>query len=292
MGSGSSQPAQPSAGIVCPEGAYCPGMPKTQHTFATHLCDIDGRVSVINRYIENQIGVDCCDCISHTALVKALADGRDEDLMESLKFKVGISVKKHGSRYIVISAHEDTLTYPAPKEVQLRDLAAAAQRVHSWGFDARIRGMYLDNNLHVHEVDVVYPVRAMYSTCINCMDGRTQGNCEMFIRHRDNVDFVDIVTEAGPVKIMAEQKPENLVERIKERVNLSIDKHGSRNIYIIAHHGCAGNPVAEDIQKRELRTAVNNAHRMFSDVKITGLWVCSNWWVEEFCSAGSIPTEL
>ena len=57
-----------------------------------------------------------------------------------------------------------------------------------------------------------------FACAINCMDGRVQGAVKNYIKENYKIDYVDMVTEPGPNKILAE--------------NPSADKHYS-SIFII-----------------------------------------------------------
>ena len=43
-----------------------------------------------------------------------------------------------------------------------------------------------------------------FCTVVNCMDGRTQSPVNDHLRNRNQVEYVDTITEAGPVKALAE----------------------------------------------------------------------------------------
>ena len=87
-----------------------------------------------------------------------------------------------------------------------------------------------------------------FATAINCMDGRVQLPVIKWISEKYGVDYVDMVTEAGPVKILADNGDAVLQESIRKRVEISVNKHGSKIVAIVAHFDCAGNPVEKDIQ--------------------------------------------
>ena len=44
-----------------------------------------------------------------------------------------------------------------------------------------------------------------FCTAINCMDGRTQLPVIEFLKDKFGVEFVDTITEPGPVRILADQ---------------------------------------------------------------------------------------
>ena len=45
-----------------------------------------------------------------------------------------------------------------------------------------------------------------FCTAINCMDGRTQEPVIAFVKKRFGIDCVDMITEPGPDKILAQSK--------------------------------------------------------------------------------------
>lgn len=166
-----------------------------------------------------------------------------------------------------------------------------------------------------------------FATAINCMDGRTQLAVTAFMKSRYGVDFVDMITEPGPVRALAEAvnldlakklaEIESLMKRlrtafterienpmaaiafaeageyetalslmqfttahsIKKRLDISVNGHGSHAVAIAAHHDCAGNPVAKDIQVRQLALAAETVNNWRYDADIITLWVDENWQV-------------
>jgi carbonic anhydrase len=120
-----------------------------------------------------------------------------------------------------------------------------------------------------------------FCTVINCMDGRTQLPVNEYLRGQLNVDYVDTITEAGPVLILAEQQGSQEAKSILERANISVNKHGSKTIAIVAHYDCTGNPADKDKQLSQLKNATQWLSEKYPDVKILGLWVDSDWAVSE-----------
>lgn len=116
-----------------------------------------------------------------------------------------------------------------------------------------------------------------FATAINCMDGRTQVPVNEWVKNEFGVDYVDTITEPGPNKILAEVTD---VDSIRRRVLISVKKHGSKNIVIVGHHDCAGNPVEKEIQLKQLSQAAKTVESWGLNVNITGLWVNEHWQVE------------
>jgi len=113
------------------------------------------------------------------------------------------------------------------------------------------------------------------------MDGRIQEPTIKFIKENYNVEYVDTITEPGPIKILTEHIDKNLVVSILSRINISIEKHGSRLIFISGHYDCAGNPVDEDIQIQQTKDSIQYLEKTYPGIKIVGLWIDKNWSVNK-----------
>ena len=112
-----------------------------------------------------------------------------------------------------------------------------------------------------------------FCTVINCMDGRTQLPVNEYLRRQLKVNYVDTITQAGPVRILAEQQESYAAQSILQNVDISVNKHGSKSIAIVAHHDCAGNPLKPDEQLRQLKTAVKWLAGKYPAIQVLGLWV-------------------
>lgn len=117
-----------------------------------------------------------------------------------------------------------------------------------------------------------------FATAINCIDGRVQKPVAEYIQKALEVAYVDMITEPGPNKILSEGKDVNIIESLKKKVKVSVEKHDSRIIVIVAHYDCAGNPENEDVQREHLRKAVNVVDSwQFPVKKIITLWLDENF---------------
>ncbi len=120
-----------------------------------------------------------------------------------------------------------------------------------------------------------------FATAINCIDGRTHLPVIDYMRGQFGVDFVDLVTEPGPNKILSENRDKTTVNSIKDRVRISLERHDSNLITIVGHHDCVGNPTGEDTQKQQIVSAMNSVKSWNFDVQVIGLWVDESWCVSE-----------
>jgi hypothetical protein len=120
-------------------------------------------------------------------------------------------------------------------------------------------------------------VHGIFGTVINCMDGRVQLPVNEYLRNHYRLDFVDTITEPGPVKILAGKLVG--VSIIQQRVKISVEAHGSKLIAVVAHHDCAGNPVSREIQWDQLKSALETVRDWNFSVQYVGLWIDENWQV-------------
>jgi hypothetical protein len=119
--------------------------------------------------------------------------------------------------------------------------------------------------------------RKKFACAINCMDGRVQDAVKNYMQKNYSVDYVDMVTEPGPNKILADNSDSAIVENIKKRVEVSVHHHGSKVVAIVGHFGCAGNPVEKEEQIVHLQKAKKTVEFFKFPVEIILLWVDGDW---------------
>ncbi len=116
-----------------------------------------------------------------------------------------------------------------------------------------------------------------FATAINCMDGRVQLPVINWLMENLSVDYVDMITEPGPDKILAEGTAA-AQDSIKARVLISVNKHGSDTILVAAHDDCAGNPVSRAEHEMQVRQSVIKIRSWNLPVKrIFGAWIDEKW---------------
>ncbi len=119
-----------------------------------------------------------------------------------------------------------------------------------------------------------------FGTVINCMDGRTQLPMINWMKNKYGLDYVDMITEPGPDRLLSEALPEH-VKSIKSRVEISVNAHGSKIIAMVSHHDCAGNPVSKEEHLRQLKDCLKLIKSWkFPVNSIIGLWINDQWAVE------------
>jgi carbonic anhydrase len=120
-----------------------------------------------------------------------------------------------------------------------------------------------------------------FAAAVCCMDGRIQLPIIRFIQERYGVRFVDIITEPGPIRYLADRKNHSVLETIRKRLQISVEVHGSRVIAVSGHHDCAGNPVPKRAQLEQLARSVRTIRSWgFEDQAMVKLWVNELWKVD------------
>jgi len=118
-----------------------------------------------------------------------------------------------------------------------------------------------------------------FGTAINCMDGRVQQPMIDWMTKEFGLDYVDMITEPGPDKIVASGTREQ-VEAVRQKVAISVEKHGSRHVVIMGHDDCAGNPVSREDHISDIKRAMQVIKMWNFPVTIYGIWMDINWQVE------------
>lgn len=94
------------------------------------------------------------------------------------------------------------------------------------------------------------------------------------------LDYVDVITEPGPDRILADSPAEQL-RSIQSRVFISNQAHGSDIIVVAAHHDCAGNPASREVHCSQLLRAVRVIRSWSLPLKmVIAVWINDSWDVE------------
>ena len=119
-----------------------------------------------------------------------------------------------------------------------------------------------------------------FATAINCMDGRVQKPVTEYTQKTFGVDYVDMITEPGPTRLFIGTESGE-VERLRKKVLISVEAHGSALIALTAHGSCAGNPIPKEESIRQVREGMNIIRSWDLPVSIVGLWVDDEDWKVE-----------
>jgi carbonic anhydrase len=124
-----------------------------------------------------------------------------------------------------------------------------------------------------------------FFTSIGCMDGRVQIPIADYGQKRYSVLYPDTITEAGLVGVLANNPSVELLEAIKQKVLISVEKHHSKGIIVHGHQHCAGNPVEDELHKEETKKAAAVIKGLVSeDIEVKSVFVNkteNGWEVKE-----------
>lgn len=119
-----------------------------------------------------------------------------------------------------------------------------------------------------------------FVTALNCMDGRVQQPVWRWLQDHYGADYVDMVTEAGPNKVLFDGD-EKQIKALKSKIEVSLYNHGSMVIAIAGHEDCAGNPVSKDVKWEQTKENVTRLQEWYPDVSVIGLWISLDEHVEK-----------
>jgi hypothetical protein len=109
------------------------------------------------------------------------------------------------------------------------------------------------------------------------MDGRVQLPVLQWIKDNYQVDFVDVITEAGMDNVLSNQED---VSEVLRSISISVDINRSNRLFVVGHYDCRGNPVEEPVHRQEISSAVKRLKGHWPALEIIGLWVNKYWAVE------------
>lgn len=121
--------------------------------------------------------------------------------------------------------------------------------------------------------------KKVFGVAINCMDGRVQLPVIEYLKREFGLNYVDMVTEPGPNKILAENQDRATVDSIKRRVAISVESHRAVVIALAGHFDCAGNGAEKTVQLSQLDRAEQTIKSWGFNTRIVKLWVDENWQV-------------
>lgn len=114
-----------------------------------------------------------------------------------------------------------------------------------------------------------------FVTCLNCMDGRVQKPIVEWLESNYDARYVDMITEAGMDGFIV--KHDGVPESLQYKVDISVKKHGSNDIFIIGHHDCGGHPVEKRKHLEDVKTSVEKIKKLYPDCNVVGVWISDKW---------------
>lgn len=118
-----------------------------------------------------------------------------------------------------------------------------------------------------------------FGTLVTCIDGRVQRPTILWMREHFGLDFVDVISEPGPDKLMAEGWPNDVLP-VRNKVSFSVKAHDSRLVALCGHYDCAGNPVPPEVHREQIGEGVRLLRSWDLGADVIGLWINERWQVE------------
>lgn len=111
-----------------------------------------------------------------------------------------------------------------------------------------------------------------FATALSCIDGRIQRPVNDFLIAEFGVTYLDTVTRAGMVKHLTSSYDPATAGVVAD-LDASVRAHSSKHLALVAHRDCAGNPVDDETQLRQLDDAVAHFRRRYPELNVVGVWV-------------------
>lgn len=121
-------------------------------------------------------------------------------------------------------------------------------------------------------------MKKSFGTALNCIDGRTQIPVIKWLKENFYVDYVDLITEPGMDKVLSQGQWVE-IERLREKVIISITAHNSNVVAVVGHYDCAANPVSDYEHFRDIMESTYTVKSWGLPVTVIGLWVDEFWCV-------------
>lgn len=110
-----------------------------------------------------------------------------------------------------------------------------------------------------------------FGAVISCMDGRIQTRTIDQVMTRFGVRYVDNITATGAVQHL-DGSVSATGEGLLQSLTVSSEAHGTNQVAVVAHAGCAGNPVPDSTQKEQLRKAQRVVSERFPGMEVIALF--------------------
>lgn len=124
-------------------------------TFGTAINCMDGRAQApVADWIKATFHSEFVDMVTYPGADGLLAGANGASArVDHLREYTAISVEQHSSRVIAIAGHHGCAGYPVSRELHIAAIQQSAQRIErTWGFDARVVGLWVNDQWQVEKV--------------------------------------------------------------------------------------------------------------------------------------------
>jgi carbonic anhydrase len=110
-----------------------------------------------------------------------------------------------------------------------------------------------------------------FATAITCIDGRVQQPVSDWVRLHMNVRYVDLITEPGPDKVVAEAQP--ILSDMIRKVKFSLRHHNSNVVVLSGHHDCAANHASKEEHIEHILEGLEVLRGYELQARLVGVWL-------------------
>ncbi len=114
-----------------------------------------------------------------------------------------------------------------------------------------------------------------FVTCLNCMDGRVQKAMIDWLTKEFDAEHVDMITEAGMDGFIV--RHDDLPESLLHKIDISVEKHGSNDIFIVGHYDCGGHPGEREMHHEDVKLSIEKIKKLYPDCSVSGVWIPETW---------------
>lgn len=119
--------------------------------FATALCCMDGRAcEAVTQWGKATFQVHHVDLITEPGM-EALLEKGEREFLEWARRRAMISYEKHGSRVLIVAAHEDCAANILHHEERIMQVQRGVVNVFPWGFD-RVSPVWVGDDLSIRPI--------------------------------------------------------------------------------------------------------------------------------------------
>ena len=123
-----------------------------------------------------------------------------------------------------------------------------------------------------------------FFTSVGCMEGRIQAVIAKYGQQKFDAKYPDTITEAGLVGLLSNDPSQELLDSIRKKVLVSVEKHHSKGIIVHGHQECAALDAVDNIHKQNILKAAEIIRSMAPNLIVKPAFVVrgnSGWEVEE-----------
>ena len=114
---------------------------------------------------------------------------------------------------------------------------------------------------------------SLHGTLVNCIDGTVQLPAIEYAKKIWNVEWVDVITDAAPERILSEAKGLEKADHIHDNIEASLCNQIKKRLAIVSHSDCDINTASDWKKIKMLRRAIEHLKSKHTDAEVMGIWI-------------------